>query len=265
MARRKTTIPKTLPLRSSGWTRFRWLASGGGFKSSAWVLVIALITGVVWSQWGVIQPAAASGLRSIAVAILGEDVVGAPQNGPTADPQDSILEPASAKQRQALTEAIESAAEQVTATGTTLPATSYSTLNAVVADCEGLILDPSIQSVSVAFCTQQIETETAALKKATADEVKRVADEAAAAEAARLEAERLAAEEAARQAEQQRQQQQQNNNNDGGDNGGTNPGGGGGNPTVTWTLTCGGVVKQTVQAPLNATFSSSGNCSWSHN
>lgn len=259
MARRKTTIPKTLPLRSSGWTRFRWVASGAAFKSSAWVLIIAVLAGAVWSQWGIIQPAAASGIRSVAIAILGEDVVDAPQPGATNAPQESILEPATAKQRKALTEAIEGAADQITATGTTLPATSYATLNAVVADCEGLILDPTIQSVSVVFCTQQITTETAALKKATSDEVARVAAEAAAAEAARIEAERLAAEEAARQAEQN------NSGNDGGNSGGSNPGGSNSNPMVTWTLTCGGVAKQTVQAPLNANPTASGNCSWSHN
>lgn len=256
MARRKTTIPKTLPLRSSGWTRFRWLASGAGFKSFAWMLTLAILAGGVWSQWGIIQPAAAASIRQVAIAILGEDVVGAPQDGSSSVSRESIMEPATAKQRKALTEAIDGVATQIAATGATLPATSYTVLQALVGDCEDLILDPSIQSVSVLFCTQQITTETAALKKATADEIKRVADEAAAAEAARIEAERLAAEEAARQAEQ-------NNNSDG--DSGNDGGGGGGRTMVTWTLTCGGVVQQTTVAPIDANISASGNCVWTHN
>lgn len=228
MARRKNIIPRVLPLRSTRWTRWRWFTSAAWFRTTVWTVLIATATAGIWSQWGVIQPALAEGIRNVAVVVLGEDYV-AQRDGESTTTTESLMEPATVKQREKLGTVIDTANDQITATGTTLPDTATTTLKSVIAECQKSILDPSTQSVSMDFCIQQVDTETKNLNTATAAEIKRVADEKAAAEAAAAQA---AAEEAARQAAEEAARQQQQNSgggNSGGSGGGSSGGSGGGN------------------------------------
>ena len=97
MRRKKSIVPTSLPLRSTAWTRWVWVSTSGVFRLSAWLVSLALIATVVWSQWGIIQPVAASAMRNVAVVVLGEDALGPGSNSPVA----TVLEPASVKQMDA--------------------------------------------------------------------------------------------------------------------------------------------------------------------
>ncbi len=285
MRRKKSIVPTSLPLRSTAWTRWVWVSTSGVFRLSAWLVSLALIATVVWSQWGIIQPVAASAMRNVAVVVLGEDALGPVSNSPVA----TVLEPASVKQREGLTSAISDAKTRASSAAVSLPAGSDATLLAVIAECEPSIIDPSAQSVAVTFCTQQIASEAKKITDAaSAAEAKKAADAAKAAADAQKAAEdaQRAAEEAARQQQQREQEQQQEQNSGGGDsNSGNsgNSGGGGGSRARTVVVSCttgpatvtvsdpgGGGGTQTIPAGGSASFTvysgasmsaSGGNCS----
>ncbi len=256
MRRKKSIVPTSLPLRSTAWTRWVWVSTSGVFRLSAWLVSLALIATVVWSQWGIIQPVAASAMRNVAVVVLGEDALGPVSNSPVA----TVLEPASVKQREGMTSAISDAKTRASSAAVSLPAGSDATLVAVIAECEPSIIDPSAQSVSVTFCTQQITSEAKKITDAaSAAEAKKAADAAKAAADAQKAAEdaQRAAEEAARQQQQREQEQQQEQNSGGGDSnsGNSGGGGGGGGSTRTVSLYCtsslGGNISATVNDPVS--------------
>lgn len=245
------------------------MSTSGVFRLSAWLVSLALIATVVWSQWSIIQPVAASAMRNVAVVVLGEDALGPGSNSPVA----TVLEPASVKQREGMTSAISDAKTRASSAAVSLPAGFDATLVAVIAECEPSIIDPSAQSVSVTFCTQQIASEAKKITDAaSAAEAKKAADAAKAAADAQKAAEdaQRAAEEAARQQQQREQEQQQEQNSGGGDsNSGNsgNSGGGGGSSARTVIVSCttgpatvtvsdpgGGGGTQTIPAGGSASF-----------